>query len=235
MGVPLTVEVHADIAVGGDFLCLRQRISLACAQTQGVFIIQIVFEIQAGQEVVFLNLVASFRTATVYIIVYFHVYLVIFHSQVYNPTGIELVGSFRVGGMDILRYRIFIQVLLYLEPAGREILLIVVIVEREVVQRRDGGNASYGEVVFRSFEVIVYKAACIAETDIRDFFYIIFQPVDEPGSYIQVVFIQSGEISLLGVASEQGVSVFRFCQVVDAAVRFVAFHYIIGSAGVQAD
>lgn len=83
--------------------------------------------------------------------------------------------------MDILRYRIFIQVLLYLEPTGRKILLIVVIVEREVVQRRDGGNMSYGEVVFRCFEVIIYKPACIAKTDVRDFFYIIFQPIDKAG------------------------------------------------------
>ena len=48
---------------------------------------------------------------------------------------------------------------------------------------------SYGQVIFRGFEVIIYESACISETDIRNLFYIIFQTIDQACFYIQVVFI----------------------------------------------
>ena len=53
-----------------------------------------------------------------------------------------------------------------------------------------------------ALKLYVYKSACIAQAYIRDFFYVIFQTVDESCLYVDVIFVQSGEIPLLGVASE---------------------------------
>ena len=108
IGVTLTVEVHADITVRRYFLCLRKRICFTSSQTKRVFIIQIVFEIQAGQEIIFLDGIVSFRASTIHIIIHFNIHLVIFQSQIHNPTGSKLVGSFGISGMNILFYCIFI-------------------------------------------------------------------------------------------------------------------------------
>ena len=91
----------------------------------------------------------------------------------------------------------------------------------------------HGQVVFRSLETVVYKSACIAEADIGDFFHIVFQAVDQACFYINIIFVQCGEVALLRVSPKQGVSVFRFRDIVDAAVRLVSFHHIVGSTGIQ--
>ena len=106
--IELTVEVHADITVRRYFLCLRKRICFTSSQTKRVFIIQIVFEIQAGQEIIFLDGIVSFRASTIHIVIHFNIYFVVFHSQIHNPTGSKLVGSLGISGMDILFYGIFI-------------------------------------------------------------------------------------------------------------------------------
>lgn len=94
-----------------------------------MFFTQIVFQIQTREKEILLNRVASFRSAFIHIVVYLNIHIVILHSYIYNPTGSKLVGGFRISGMDILGDRILIDVLLNGKPSGREILLIIIIVE----------------------------------------------------------------------------------------------------------
>ena len=84
-----------------------------------MFLIQIIFQIEAGQEIVFPDGVASFGTASIHIIIYIDIYIIILQPQVYNPTRGKLISSFGVCRMDILGDSILVHILLNLEPAGR--------------------------------------------------------------------------------------------------------------------
>ena len=119
MRISLTVEIHAYIAVRRYCFGLRQRIGLACPQAEGMFLIQIIFQIEAGQEIVFPDGVASFGTASIHIIIYIDIYIIILQPQVYNPTRGKLISSFGLCRMDILGDSILVHILLNLEPAGR--------------------------------------------------------------------------------------------------------------------
>ena len=95
---------------------------------------QIVFQIQTWKKKVLLNRVVPFRTTFIHIIVYLNIYIIIFHSYIYNPPGSKLVSSFRISGMNIFRDRILIDVLLNGKPSGRKIRLIIIVVERKIVE-----------------------------------------------------------------------------------------------------
>ena len=62
------------------------------------------------------------------------------------------------------------------------------------------------EVSSATVELAAQAVGCeparIAKTYLRDFFYIIFQTINKSCLYIDVIFVQSGEVPLLGVTSK---------------------------------
>ena len=76
-----------------------------------MLVIEIITQVDAGQHIVFVDGLASLRSATVHIIIYIHIHFIILHTHVGNEPFGKLVGSLCVCRMDFLIHGVLVYVL----------------------------------------------------------------------------------------------------------------------------
>ena len=129
IGITLTLETDADITERRYFFSLRQGVCFAGCQTERMFIIKIIAQIQAGQYIVFINAPFALCSSAIHIIVYIYIYVVILYTDVCHQSVGQLVSSFYVCRMDIFVHSILVDILILSKNTVVEVCLVIIFIE----------------------------------------------------------------------------------------------------------